>query len=88
MDMYVSKTCVLVQKISQKTSHDSLMADDQNIPLSLQLHNDWLQALNQILIRLQGEKKEHKRFGNYYFFPTKIRSEFDFFKFKLRIIIV
>lgn len=46
------KTCILVQKISQKTSHDGLMADDQNVSLSLQLHYHWLQALDQILIRL------------------------------------
>lgn len=46
-------TCTLIQEIGQQAAHDSLMTDDQNVALSLQLHDDWLQPLNQVLVGLE-----------------------------------
>lgn len=46
-------TCTLVQEVGEQAAHDSLMTDDQHIALALQLHDDWLQALNQILVGLE-----------------------------------
>lgn len=45
-------TCILVQEIGQQAAHDSLVANDQNVALPLQLHDDWLQSLNQVLVGL------------------------------------
>lgn len=39
-------TCTFIQKVSQQAAHDSLVADDQDIFLSLKLHNDWLHPLD------------------------------------------
>lgn len=50
------RTCTLVQEVSKQAAHDGLMTDDQNIALALQLHDDWLQALNQILVGLVRRK--------------------------------
>lgn len=51
-------TCTFVQEVSQQTAHDSLVADNQHIPLAFQLHDYWFQALHQVLVRLQGERKD------------------------------
>lgn len=52
-------TCAFVQEIGEQAAHDSLMTDDQNIALSLQLHDHWLQPLNQVLIGLWREECLH-----------------------------
>lgn len=46
-------TCALVQEVGEQTAHDGLVADDQHVALSLQLHDDWLQTLNQVLVGLK-----------------------------------
>lgn len=48
-----SLTSTLVQEVGQQTPHDGLMTDDQDILLPLQLHDDWLQAVDQVLVRLK-----------------------------------
>lgn len=48
-----SGTCTLIQEISQEATQDRLVADDQHILLTLQLHNYRLQALDEVLVRLQ-----------------------------------
>lgn len=48
------KTCTFVKKVGQKTTHDCLVADDQNILLSLKLHYDGLQTVHQVFIWLQN----------------------------------
>ena len=42
---------VLIQEISQQTSHDCLVTDDEDVLLPLQLHDDWLETRDQVLIR-------------------------------------
>ncbi|KAF3854130.1 hypothetical protein F7725_022185 [Dissostichus mawsoni] len=41
---------VHIHEVSQQAAHHSLMADDQHVALPLQLHDDRLQALNQVLL--------------------------------------
>lgn len=48
------QTCTLVQEVGQQAAHDGLVTNDQHIALALQLHDDWLQALNQILVGLES----------------------------------
>lgn len=50
----VALTCALVQEVGQEAAHDGLVADDQDVLLPLQLHDDWLQPLHQVFIRLFG----------------------------------
>ena len=42
---------VLIEKISEETSHDRLMADDQDVLLPLQLHDDGFETSDDVLIR-------------------------------------
>lgn len=49
----MQRTCTLVQEVGEQAAHDGLMADDQHIALALQLHDDWFQALNQVLVGLK-----------------------------------
>lgn len=55
-------TCTLVQEVRQETAHDSLVADDKDVLLPLQLHDDRLQALHQVLVGL-GQKGREMRHG-------------------------
>lgn len=48
-------TCALIQEVGQKAAHDSLVGDDEDIALALQLHDDRLQPLHQILVGLWRE---------------------------------
>lgn len=48
-------TCTLVQEVGQEAAHDSLVGDDEDIALTLQLHDDRLQPLHQVLVRLWGK---------------------------------
>lgn len=50
-------TCTLVQEVGEQTAHDSLMTDDQHVALSLQLHDNWLQPLNQVLVGLTRQER-------------------------------
>lgn len=50
-------TCTLVQEVGQEAAHDGLVADDQNVLLPLQLHDDRFQPLHQVLIGLLGERE-------------------------------
>lgn len=71
--------CTLIQEVSQQTAHHSLVTDNQNVPLSLQLHDHWLHPLDQVLIGLEGEReggdreKEERRV-NFTFSQTSIQS--------------
>lgn len=56
MFQFVHLTCALVQEIGEQAAHDRLVTDDQHVALSLQLHDNWLQPLNQVLVGL--ERKE------------------------------
>lgn len=47
-------TCALIQEVGQEAAHDSLVGDDEDVALTLQLHDDGLQPLHQVLIRLWG----------------------------------
>ena len=49
-------TSALVQEVGQETAHDGLVADDQDVPLSFQLHYYRLQPLHQILVGLHAQK--------------------------------
>lgn len=49
-------TCRLVQEISEQAAHDSLVADDQHVLLTLQFHDYWLQPLHKVLVGL-GQKR-------------------------------
>lgn len=51
----VLRTCRFVQEVGQQAAHDSLVADNQHVFLPFKLHDDWLQTMDQVLIRL------HKR---------------------------
>lgn len=42
----VVPTGTFIQEVSQQAAHDSLVADDQDVFLSLELHNDWLHPLD------------------------------------------
>lgn len=53
----VHLTCTLVQEVGEQTAHDSLMTDDQHVALSLQLHDNWLQPLNQVLVGLKRPER-------------------------------
>lgn len=52
----VCLTGALVQEVGQQTSHDGLMTDDEDILLPLQLHDDRLQTVDQVLVRLKSTK--------------------------------
>lgn len=47
-------TCALIQEVGQQAAHDSLVGDDEDVALTLQLHDDRLQPLHQVLVRLGG----------------------------------
>lgn len=47
-------TCRLVQEVGQQAAHDSLVADNQHVFLPFQLHDHWLQTMDEVLIRLNG----------------------------------
>ena len=59
------------------------MADDQDVLLPLQLHDDGLQALDQVLVRLQTRRRDveaavirrGRRFSFYVELITEIVSE-------------
>lgn len=51
-------TCTLIQEVGKQAAQDGLVADDQHILLSLQLHDHWLQALDQVLVGLQDKGTE------------------------------
>lgn len=51
--LFMHRTCTLVQEVGEQAAHDGLMTDDQHIALALQLHDDWFQALNQVLVGLK-----------------------------------
>lgn len=74
--------CTLIQEVSQQTAHHSLVTDNQNVLLSLQLHDHWLHPLDQVLIGLEGEReggdreKEERRV-NLKFSQTHRFAEFD-----------
>lgn len=60
------RTCRFVQEVGQQAAHDSLVADNQHVLLPFQLHDDWLQTVDQVLVRLhRRETVIHipKRFG-------------------------
>ena len=48
-------TCRLVKEVGQEAAHHRLVADDQNILLTLQLHDDRLQSLDKVLVGLQRQ---------------------------------
>lgn len=52
----VCLTGALVQEVGQQTPHDGLMADDEDVLLPLQLHDDRLQTVDQVLVRLKRTK--------------------------------
>ncbi len=49
-----SLTSTLVQEVGQQTSHDGLVTDDQDVLLPLQLHDDRLQTLHEVFVRLHA----------------------------------
>lgn len=49
-------TCRLVQEIGEQAAHDSLVADDQHVLLTLQFHDYRLQPLHEVLVGL-GQKE-------------------------------
>lgn len=53
-DWFFPLTGTLVQEVGEQTSHDSLVTDDQHVLLPLQLHDDGLQTLDEVLVRLSG----------------------------------
>lgn len=50
----VVPTCTFIQEVGQQAAHDGLVADNQDVLLSLQLHDDRLHPLDQVLVRLQS----------------------------------
>lgn len=52
----VCLTGALVQEVGQQTPHDGLMTDDKDVLLPLQLHDDRLQTVDQVLVRLKWTK--------------------------------
>lgn len=50
-----ARTCRLIKEVGQETAHHGLVTDDQHILLPLQLHDDRLEALDQVLVGLQGQ---------------------------------
>ena len=52
-------TGALVQEVGEQTSHNRLVTDDQDVLLPLQLHDDGLQALDQVLVRLRTERVKY-----------------------------
>lgn len=50
-------TGIFFQEISQETASNGLWADDKDILLPFQLHDDWFQTTNQILIWLKHTMK-------------------------------
>lgn len=60
------RTCRLIKEIGQQAAHDSLVADNQDVLLPFQLHDDWLQTVDQVLVRLHRREtviRILKRFG-------------------------
>lgn len=56
------RTCGFVQEVGEQAAHHSLVADDQHVFLPLQLHDHWLQTMDQVLIRLdRGQKVIQER---------------------------
>lgn len=53
-------TCWFVEEVGQQAAHHGLMADDQNIFLPLQLHDNWLQTMDKVLIGLDGGQKDRR----------------------------
>lgn len=49
-------TCRLVQEIGEQAAHDSLVADDQHVLLTLQFHDDRLQPLHEVLVGLSQKR--------------------------------
>lgn len=49
----VVPTCTLIQEVGQQAAHDGLVADDQDVCLPLQVHDDRLHPLDQVLVGLQ-----------------------------------
>lgn len=79
--LFMHVTCTLIQEIGKQAAHDSLMTDDQNIALSLQLHDDWLQPLNQILVGLEieqihGKSNDTELVFFFFFFDFQVHSVF------------
>lgn len=50
----VVPTCTFIQEVGQQAAHDCLVADNQDVLLPLQLHDDWLHPLDQVLVGLQS----------------------------------
>lgn len=55
VEKWDSDTCAFVQEVGKEAAHDRLMADHQHVLLPFQLHDDRLQALDQIFIGLKEE---------------------------------
>lgn len=51
-------TCSFIQEVGQETAHDGLVGDDQDVALTLQLHDDRLQSLYQVLVGLREKEGE------------------------------
>lgn len=64
-------TCALVKKISQEAPHNCLVADNEDVALTFQLHNYRLQALNQVLV---GLKKQNRSFARGFINRAESRS--------------
>lgn len=43
-------TCSFIQEVGQEAAHDSLVGDDEDVALTLQLHDDRLESLHQVLV--------------------------------------
>lgn len=54
----VVPTCALIEEEGQQAAHDGLVADNQDVLLPLQLHDDWLHPLDHVLVGLQTERVE------------------------------
>lgn len=67
--LFVYLTCALVQEIGEQAAHDGLMTDDQHVALSLQLHDNRLQPLNQVLVGLRREERFMKSNDRVQFCP-------------------
>lgn len=42
--------CAFIQEVGQEAAHDSLVRDNEDVALTLQLHDHRLQPLNQVLV--------------------------------------
>ena len=52
---YVTLTLVFVHEVCEQTASHRLVTDHHDILLTLQLHDDWLETTNQVLIRLHKQ---------------------------------